>query len=251
MKLSLKFLAVLFVSLILFSCDNGEEVDPSTGLENASLSFDPSKPPVEIPTAMMNSSDPKAIEAVGYIALANGMSSYLSNLTPPPNADKSNDRINGRTTNGGRVSDIEDDVLVYTWTSGDISVAYQISETPSKYTFELFWKLTPTDDYVRVLHAEESKLVREGFMEWSFDTSDDFLFRYEWSEAADGTFYFDMLTPDNSLVINIVSKPDKSGSVKYYIEGELLYDISWAANGSGSWAFYSEGEIIDSGTWTV
>lgn len=199
----------------------------------------------------MNSSDPNAQIAVAYIAQANGMSSYLSNLAAPANAEKSNDRINGRTTSGGRISGVEEDVLVYTWTSGDISVAYQISETPEKYIFELFWKLSPGDDYVRVLHAEESKIKREGFMEWSFDATDDYLFRYEWSEDADGTFYFDMLTPDNSFTMNIVSNPDKSGSIKYYTEDELLYDISWAANGSGSWAFYSDGEIIDSGTWTV
>ncbi len=253
----MKIKKLLFLSIALLigftSCNDDDENSSSSDLASASLSFNANEPPITVPTAMSQSSDPMAAQTAGFIEMANGMSTYISLMQPPTGAAKSSTPVGRKSGDNGRT---ENNVVVYTWTEGDVSIAYQISETSTNYIFELFWKFSPTEDFKKYLHAEESKLSREGFFEFYniFDeiNIDQYVFRYQWREAADGTFYFDFLSVDGGFEMNIISNPDNSGSIQYYSEGSLFYDIEWNADGSGSWVYYNEdGTVADSGEWTV
>jgi hypothetical protein len=39
--------------------------------------------------------------------------------------------------------------------------------------------------------------------------------------------------------------------VKYVINEELLYSMTWDAAGNGEWAYYVDGDVEESGSWEV
>jgi hypothetical protein len=240
---------VLFALLFIAVSCKDDEPAVQQDLSTAELSFKTGEDPVAIPSGLLQSTDPNAQQAVVFLEQANGMADLISSLQPPTGATKSSTPINGKSSNGGRT---EVAYVVYTWTSGNTTIAYQISETSTEYIFELFWKLSPDSEFLKYLHAEESKLGKEGFLNSydPFGTTTDYLVRYQWNEVSDGTFYFDLLTQGDEFTINIVSNPDNSGSVKYYVSKELYYDIAWNADGSGSWILYDfDGTVNSSGSW--
>ncbi len=254
MKLTLNFFVYCVLLLAVASCSKDDDPTVQSDLSSAELSFKAGEAPVVIPTGLAQSDDPIAQSAVAYLSQANEMANFISEMQPPAGATKSSTPINGKVNTGGRT---EADFLVYTWTDGNYIYAYQISETDTKYVFELFWKFSDTSDFVRYILAEETKIKSEttldGFLEvYSlFSESEDYQLRYEWNKDADGTFHFDLLTPNDAFRISIVSNPDNSGSVKYFFSGSIYYDITWNADGSGSWILYDlEGNISDSGTWS-
>ncbi|HNP17609.1 MAG TPA: hypothetical protein PKL31_04165 [Fulvivirga sp.] len=254
MKLNLTLFVFCVLFLAVTSCSKDDDPVAQNELSSAELSFEVGEDPVVIPTGLAQSDDPMAQSAVAYLTQANEMSDFISKMQPPAGATKSSTAINSKVNSGGRT---EGDVLVYTWTDGNYIYAYQISETDTKYVFELFWKFSDTSDFVRYILAEETKIksgsTLDGFLEvYSlFGESEDYQLRYQWDEDTDGTFRFDLLMQNNAFKINIVSNTDNSGSVKYFISGSIFYDISWNTDGSGSWIIYDdEGNISDSGTWS-
>ncbi|MEQ8928010.1 MAG: hypothetical protein RLO81_19490 [Fulvivirga sp.] len=252
MKLNKLFYFFLLFVIALTSCKDDEDSTPAQSLENAELSFSASETPIELPAAMLSSDDPVAQQAVGYVQQINSMTNQLSLFDVPAGATKSTTPIGKKSSDNGRT---EEDYLVYTYTDGDYSVAYQISETTTHYVFELFWKLSPESDYIKIVGAQESKLIREGFLEY-FDFSgqnqNEFVFRYEWSEDPNGVLYFDLLTANDAFRINAIINPNNSGSINYYADGDLFYTINWNADGSGSWIqFDSEGNSVNSGEWSA
>ncbi|QSE96572.1 hypothetical protein [Fulvivirga lutea] len=250
MKLNKLFYFLLAFTIVLAGCNDDDDSTPSQSLENAELSFSASDTPIELPAAMLASDDPNAQLAVGYVQQINGLSTQLSLFEVPAGATKSTTPIGKKGAENGRT---EEDYLVYTFTDGDYSVAYQISETTTHYVFELFWKFTPESDYVKIVKAQESKLIREGFLEYyTGQAESEFVFRYEWFEDPDGVLYFDLLTSDDEFRINAIINPNNSGTIDYYINGVIFYEISWNADGSGSWRSYDfEGNLSETGEWTV
>jgi len=47
----------------------------------------------------------------------------------------------------------------------------------------------------------------------------------------------------------VVVNADGSGSVDYYMEGEVFYHMEWDVAGNGSWVIYPGTEYSMSGTW--
>ena len=252
MKLNKLLILGLALAVSFSSCKDDDESTPSQSLENAKPSFSASDTPIELPQAMVSSTDPVAQTAVGYVESINALTTQLSYFDQiPAGATKSTTPIGRKSTNGR----IETDYIVYTWSDGQGSTfAYQVSETTSTYVWEFFYQSSPDVDYVKIMRVEESKLIRSGSLEYYnfFDnTSTDYIIKYTWNEDPDGTLYFDMLTPDNSITINAVISPDNSGNIKYYLGGDLYYDISWTSSGTGSWTLYNfDGSVSESGTWS-
>lgn len=260
---SLMVLTLLFFAASCGDDDDGGSVSPD--LENAEFAFETSAPPITVPSALSGSNNQEAATINGYLQLANSMTGWLTLFEAPQSATKSNTPIgrkaaalNGRT---------QEDVVVYTWTYDDragtgvvFTVAYQISETDSDYIFETFWKIND-GEFVKVLYAEESKDdLRNGYMEIYvfalFDEesdvlTDDYFFRYEWSEEADGAFAFRFVDSEGSIEMEILVNADNSGSLTYELDGNLFYEATWNATGtSGTYASYGfDGELIESGTW--
>lgn len=248
MKHLFKFFCLLALTSLLMSCGgDDDDVSPTDDLAQAKLSFTDDTTPIEVPAAMTQSTDEVAAEASGFVNLANAISQYITVFQPPAGATKSSTPV---TASNGRIAQTQEEYLVYTWTGSwagqELTIAYQISQTAENYVFEVFFKYKDDTEFLKFIHAEESKTVRKGFMDiYSLDTSSTVVFSYKWETTTDGTFFFDVET--DGFVINLIVNPDKSGSLKYYLGGELYYDIMWTAEGSGTWTRYSD--PVESGSW--
>ncbi|MEO0554929.1 MAG: hypothetical protein AAF149_17110 [Bacteroidota bacterium] len=258
----LKFLTFSFIILLAISCgdDDGEEVTVTPGLEDVEFTFSATEPPIDIQTApLLQSSDPNANQVGIWISQTDFFSSFLENFQAPAGAAKSTTPIGGKSSKNGRT---QEDVIVYTYTISEggtsISVAYQISETSTSYVFEIFWKFDGTD-YVKFIHAEESKdELRDGFMDIfavdpGSEEDEDFFLRYEWSETAAGLFTFKVFDVDEGFRLTIVSNPDNSGSLTVEFDGILNYEATWNSAGTaGTYATYDfDGNLISTGTWEI
>lgn len=239
------------LTILLVGCKDDVEPDNNQELEDVSLSFEANQPPVEIPSGLAQSSNQYAQQVYSQLAQVNSMSTYVSMMQPPEGAEVSTTPIS--TNSNARAA--SGDVLVYTYSQtgpygNTITVAYQVSETATHHKFELFWDLD-NSGFQRIMIAEESKLNREGYLEYDFESLGDidYLFRYEWKEYPDGTFDFTMYSYEFQMDITV--NADGSGLIDYYLSGDLYYSANWSADGnSGSYNLYdSEGNIIDSFTW--
>lgn len=245
MKLK-RFTAVLLAGLVAFSCSDNDE-DKQPDVESASLSFSSEQQVVAVPNAMLTSEDPYAQMAAGWVTLANSMTASLSLFTPPASATKSTERINAsnaRTKAGSSV--------VYTWSDPQYgSIAYQISDASSKYTFELFLKPTGETEWLRYLYAEEQKDKSRGYMEVYNDQSSagDALMTWEWERSGDN---FQLTLTDATSEFYFVLEINtgtKAGSIMYYEGAEKTYEMTWDAQGKGSWVTFVDGEESAEGSW--
>ncbi len=155
------FFLILFLALVI-SCS--KKSDPAPSLSSASISFGKAGQIVTAPSALVSSQDTHALEAYGDLTEVNSLINYTAAFTVPSGATKTTTPIVGVNV-GGRVASTQQDYLVYIWSDPTYgSVAYQISETTDRYTFELFYKATGTTVWVRYLDAEEKKDKSSGFM---------------------------------------------------------------------------------------
>ncbi len=238
--------------LAVFSCSDDDDAKPADSLENVRLSFADETEIIEVPTALKNSSNTYAQQAAGYIQQINSMGTYTANFLPPANAVKTNTPV---TASNGRVARTNKEYLVYTWEDGGYGITYQISESGDNYVFEIFYKLGATADYLKFVHAEESKSGKSGSMKifniFAEGDESTILVNYTWNTAADGTVSFVADFVDTAFKYEVIVKSDGSGEVKYLIDGELAYHMIWNVSGDGTWKFYESGSIISEGSWTA
>lgn len=248
-------LLLLLVAALAFACSDDD--DDQSSLENQTLSFASNEQVIAAPTAMQSSENQEAQTALYWIENANAMSLYLSYMQVPSGATKSNDRI---TASNGRVN-ASGDVVVYTWASDDMAIAYQISETSDSYVFEVFIKITDIQpEWTKYFHAEEKKDRSSGFMNiYDAIDSDDpsvILLSYTWSRSGD-MFTFTFSSPDENpeyeySVTMVINEKTKAGSITYKTGGEKDFEMTWDAAGNGTYIYYDDkGQIEDEGTWTA
>lgn len=78
---------------------------------------------------------------------------------------------------------------------------------------------------------------------WSLDSSGAYHLDFKW-DAADAEY-------DYFILYETVINADGSGSVDYFMAGELFYHMEWDVLGNGAWVYYINGEEYMSGLWTV
>ena len=246
----------LGTALLLSSCSKDDEAvqpttDDSQDLKEVQLSLtdDAELSTVAVPEAMQQSDDSYAKMATQYVSAVNQIESFTSYFKPPTGATQSSEPI---TSSNARMMASKKAYLVYTWTTGNTTIAYQLSEEGDNYVWEIFWK-EGDGDYLKYVHAEESKTVKKGFMEVYniFQSTDDILYKYEWEKLESGTLTLTSTVPQANLVYTVSVNSDGSGSVKYISQEKLLYKMEWTREGNGTWAYYSDGEEIDNGSWKV
>jgi hypothetical protein len=249
MKITIKILSLLLMMAFAMSCSKDEK-DPEPDLDKVSISLAENAQVITVPTAMANSEDPYAQQASSYITLANSVSANFALFKAPANATKSTTEI---TPVNGRVN-ASAKVVVYTWTDPSYgSVAYQVKDAGTKYTFEFFVKPQGETGWYRYLHAEEEKDHSTGNMIVYdyFSKSNDILLQWDWTKSGDD-FKMNMTSSLDSDVFKVtiaINTKTKAGSVVYFQNALKLYDMTWDAQGSGTWNFYENGVVTDSGTW--
>lgn len=251
MKSTKTLLLIFSLSFLFAACSKKDDAQPS--LSSASLSLSKGQT-VTVPTGLSTSSDAHAQEAYSFAMSINAISTLTSAFTAPAGATKSTTPIVGVNV-GGRVTATQQNYLVYTWTdpSSGESIAYQVSETPDSYTFELFYKQAGTTIWVRYIDAEEKKDKSSGFLKLYDPTVTKVsppTVTYAWTRGTN-TINF-VITDDygTKVVVNINTQT-KAGDVAAYVSNTLSEKLTWDAQGHGTWAEYDTDGItvLASGTW--
>ncbi|MEZ5071082.1 MAG: hypothetical protein R2751_08955 [Bacteroidales bacterium] len=249
-KFFLKGMA-LFVgtALVVGGCNKEDEV-PSF----EEMTFQADEVLNQLPVGLTASNDEYAEMCVDFIESAVDMSAFSENLTPPDNARKSDKKGSGDT---------------WTWTWSYLGESFTFYWTYDEDSSKKYWSMDiqfgagPVYDYI---DAWEAKDGSQGHVEYNFnwvliyeeDPGDyeDLFWTYDWSLDSNGTYTFEM-TYDSSAIdydyylqYSVVVNDDGSGTVDYYLMGDLFYHMEWDALGNGSYAYYY-GDFETTGTWSA
>lgn len=231
--------------LVISACKKDDDDDnPNPGDQGKTPALEEKADLVSVPQAMMESSDPKAQEAVAMVGLMSSMTGYFSYFQPPEGATQ----VGTKSTNES-----------WTWFDGEYYWYYTYSETGSIYYWEIKIGLSESEYYDFIV-AEEAKDGQSGSIKIYYDafyfeggSIEDYYYEYFWEVNNDGDLMIDMeyyQGEDSYFKYHGEFRNDGSGELIYYIQGTKFYEMSWDASGSGQWKMYDEqGNLIDSGSW--
>lgn len=176
---------------------------------------------LDVPEKMKTSQNEYAKEAVGYLNEVKGISSYFDYLTVPDDAEYESNK----STLGGDT---------YYWGYDGFEMWETITETSSKNIWQV--DVNAGAGRLKYIVAEEMKDGSSGFMEIYDFTQEvnEWIYRYEWSFDSAGNATLLWTWAGETFEYEIKSNVDLSGSAKYYMGGELIYDFMWNSDGSGS-----------------
>lgn len=253
MKTIQKLTLALIIFSLIFSISCSKDDDTTIDLTDVEFSFDINNPPID-PTLINNllaSTDANASLIGSQLSIANLMSVWFYLFDQPAGAVQSNVPIG---TCGGNA-------LVYTYNLSEenetASIAFQLCETDSKYTFQAFFSENGSA-FELFMYAEESKLeLKQGYMEvytsglGESSISSTVVLKYTWNENADGSFDFVVADSEGDFKLTIGLNADSSGTLEIEESGSPYYEATWNADGTaGTYAYYDgEGNITDSGNW--
>ncbi len=221
------------------------------------MSFDSQEVLSKLPAGLTSSNDEYAQQCVGFIESAVDMSSFMGNMVPPENAQKSDKK-----------SAMAGDTWSWTWSYGGESFTFYwtYDEDNSKryWSMDIQFGAGPMYDYI---DAWEMKDGSQGEMVYNFnwvyiyggEPEEDYVdlyWKYTWSVDQSGKYqvhwYYDSSDAEYNyyLHFHIVINPDGSGYIDYYSMDALFYHMEWDALGNGSWVYYI-GDSEYSGTWTT
>ena len=244
MNLLKRLLYTFLMMAIIMSC---KDDDPQPSVENAKFSLGASSP-LELPSNLTASQDEHAQQVVAWAAAANAMSNYSAMFTPPQGAEKSTTAI---TPANGRLAATTASVVVYTWSDPYYgSVAYQVSDLSDRFTFEIFTKEDGSEDWYRLVYAEEQKDGSEGYLVVYdiTDNSGDVWMRWDWTRNG-STFIMDFSSMGVVSYTFTIDTNTNAGSIVYSVDNEIIYELTWTSSGTGTWKEYSDGELVASGEW--
>ncbi len=247
---NLPLIVTFIITLPVISSCSKDNSKPASSGDYRLPGFVDSTITLNVPQALLNSSNTYAKYASSEIQSVTDMSGFLGYFVPPDNAENNNG--------------------IYQWTlpynGTTLTFYWQYKEESDKYRWieQVQFANSDTLDFVS---AWESKSNETGEVIYNFgwtcsdphntqNNCQDVFYIYDWNKASDGTFTFDkkwQLQDTQSTVLNnneFVINPDGSGSLKEYNMGSLNLEIEWDAQGNGTWTQYT-GDTSQSGNWTV
>jgi hypothetical protein len=199
----------------------------------------------------LNSQDPYAQQAVGYVESALNWSDFSGQMTPPDDAVNGSDNSFTWTWNYGGMYVItmwweySDDNTKNYW---EIDVQYGDGD---RYDYITAWEYKDGTggevlyNYAWICAAEEPASECEDLYwkyTWELDEDNNYIFTYS-VESEDDEY-------ENSIMYETRVNDDGSGSVDYYFMDELFYHMEWDTEGNGSWVQYF-GDTEISGSWDI
>jgi len=250
-KFILKGWTVLFLFTVLFAACNKDEELPD---DFAELSFDSEVVMDKLPDGLLNSTDEKAQECVDMIEQALDMSSFQANLIVPGNAVRASLKASG-------------DTWKWTWSYGGemwtFYWTYNEDGSREYWTMEIQFGDGPRYDYIL---AWENKDGSGGQVVYSFNwvqiydqdyiDYEDLHWTYIWSLDTSGNYHFEWTYDSDNMEVDYYMKSsidvnaDGSGTLDYYLNDALFYQMEWDASGNGSWIYYL-GSYTESGSWVA
>jgi hypothetical protein len=246
------FLLLALASSILVGCSKDDTPDPQ---EFQQLSFDGEEVLAMVPEGLKNADDIYAQNCVSYINSAVDMSSFISTMEVPPDAKRSSKKAAGG------------DTWQWTWSYGgqSFTMFWTFEEDNSKrqWSQDIQFGGGPRVDYIDAWELKDGSggEVKYNF-NWAYmyagETDQEYEvlnWAYSWNKSNAGDYslgwYWESDSEEYNYLTNydIVIKADGSGSVDYYSEGEIFYQMTWDAEGNGSWSMGMGSDL--SGTWTA
>lgn len=242
---------LLLFALFFTSCDKEEETP-----EFQSIAFDTEEVMDKLPAGLVSSDDTYAQQAVAAIESALDMSTFMDDMTPPDDAERTSKKASGDT---------------WSWTVSDGTMSYTFYWTYEEDNSKKYWTMDIQFDdgpLYNYIYAWETKDGKQGEVQYNFnwvaaydgedpEEYEDLYWRYSWNIDAAGNYTFswdyDSSDPEYEYFMRyeVVVNNDGSGTINNYMSDELFYHMEWDATGNGSWAYYSEGTEYMSGNWTV
>lgn len=245
-------LSIFFVMVLLGACKK-EKVETEQNQKESykTLSFSDSAIENRIPEGLKSSEDVMASLAYAWLSTATDWTYFTYAIEPPEDA------VN-----------IGENTLKWAWNFGS-------------YNYSMFWAFTDddsknywnidieyiTDEKFNYMEAWEAKDGKSGEVKYNFawacqfeeenENCDDIYWKYSWEVDANNTYKYSYTLESEDDDIEYDSKyemelnEDGSGILKYYVYGDLYYEMMWDEEGNGNYTQYSEGEEIDSGEWTA
>jgi hypothetical protein len=247
-----RFLSVLLaLTFILTGCNKEEEGTPP----DETLSLDTEEILSRLPSGLTNASDSYAQQCVGAIESALDMSTFIDNMKPPENAQRSLLKASGET---------------WTWTFFNGTRTYTFYWTYKEENAKRYWTMDIgfEGEKYTYIYAWESNDGSQGQIQYNFnwvyayddtysDEYEDLYYTYNWELDANNAYHFGYKYDSNDtdvtyyLQYDLVVNENGSGSMDYYLEDTLFWHMEWDVDGNGSWEFYSDGTPYLSGTWTA
>jgi hypothetical protein len=245
-KTQLIFTAMALLMIFFTACSKDDDSTDAQQQQHDPPTF--SVHTVDPPDAMIESSDPGAQQAVGYINMANAFAGMGSIYMIPP--QKSGGY---KSTNG------DGPPWIYSWEVNEgednYTVTLTVDETPVIYT----WNVVIDGIMEAVVYDNftfmESIQAKDG-SNGSFTVYDPgksiILISAIWTKDQNDVYTTTFEIPEGVKIV-MVSYPDGSGEISFYDWGEtdwiLSFRAAWDNTGHGEWWEYEDGEISEHGLW--
>jgi hypothetical protein len=254
--MKLKMLSLLAAMAIMVSCSKDDDPAP---VESAKLSFAADEEVIDLPAAMLESTDPYASQIAEMVSDLNELTSWTAFAETPEGATKSTTEI---VPENGRVARTNGSVVVYIWDDGQGGqFAYQVKDLSDSFLFELLWKVD--GKWYRFFSASEKKDKSSGNMVlYNFfgDPADpdnlptEQIARWDWSRSGDilNFTFTDFEYYKFEMSANIKAKTGTMTSywgstVNTTVVWEKESELTWNADGSGTWKEYDNGQVVAQG----
>ena len=241
---------MIAATALLAACSKDEDPAPARqGLQNVSLSMAAGTGDlIEVPAAIATLSDEHAMMVDSYAGAINEVCAYLAYFHPPAEAEKGSMQIAASNSRKGAA---KNGYLVYSWTSQDKVIAYQVSQQNDKNVFEVFTKASDKKWLLHV-YAEETADGKKGQIQ-VYGPADGLLAStYTWARNGD-LINIAALSELQDLQTSItIHTKSREGSAEYHIGAAKIYSLTWDTRGNGTWKRYKEdGAVAAGGAWRV
>lgn len=233
-SISIIMLATLIISS---SCSKNDEriIDNSDTLSEVMQPFQEKIELIDIPQALKDNSNVDALTVTNQFNTIKSFGTVFSNyLIIPDNASTSNSSAKNTAVNASKT---------FSWSEGDVSITYTITELADRYTF-----------LYSINSNEYSGEVLNGYI-----LKDETYATFTLKNDQDGNVYltskwwFDNSSVKTEIVNNQNFKykldanlDNKSGEIELFDNTNLLVKYLWDENGDGSITTYTTGSPITS-----
>ncbi|MEE9429751.1 MAG: hypothetical protein V3V16_01845 [Melioribacteraceae bacterium] len=231
-----KFIKIFltFAVLLIFSvaCKDAATEPEQAAAESFSMKE------IEVPEALTNSSNPKAISAKSQILVLNSLPTLYGAWFTVASGPESLAKVNDDRT--------------YTWNSNGVAITMKYSDSGDEIFREIFISGNyggQTHSNFKFLESRQKKDRSQGYFK-IFDFSDGSeTTSWVWTTSSDNVYSMNFLSDDGDK-IEVNSNPDKSGTISQYENNVMISKTVWTANGTGEWWQYdNQGNVTDSGSW--
>ncbi|EHO41282.1 hypothetical protein Calab_1664 [Caldithrix abyssi DSM 13497] len=227
---------VLIGGLVLFSCSEDKKDDGTNATDTPPEGVSITE--IEVPPALLQSTNQYAQMAVGTINFVNSFKGYVGFFNP----------------NVGLQSDTDGPPWVYTWSDGGLTITLTITIEDNQYHWVLTFNGTDGEMQYNNFVMYEAWQNLDGTYgklvvydpEYQNISSE-----WTWVQDDQGVITVTFINHYDQSKIIVTQNQDLSGTLEVYENNILTMKISWNADGSGNWWTYDDdGTLTGSGSWT-